>query len=171
MTKPFKASAWRDEEIWSHLRDDVAARAGTVNGRQDFVETWYGRLMKAARLSDKFQIWYYISVALTSLAAATVPALIAFTTTTDATTANVLRIVASVLGVLIAFATAVTGVVQVGNRWRVYRTYAYALEDAGWAYLAAPDGDKAYTTFATAVTKARQGFDRDYMHQVATLQP
>ena len=169
MTNPDSSPTRR--ERWSRLRAKLVALAGTADGRDEFVAWWYSDLVKAGRLSDRFKIWYYASVSFTSLAAATVPALIAFTTTGNATTANVVRIVAAVLGVLIAFATAVTGVVQVGNRWRVYRSYASALEYAGWAYLAGPDGDKAYTDFADAVTKARQAFDRDYMHQVATLQP
>lgn len=36
------------------------------------------------------------------------------------TTATVLRVLAAVFGVLVAAATSIPGVVQVGNRWRVY---------------------------------------------------
>jgi hypothetical protein len=158
---------WKDQKIWDELREKVAAKAGA--NRLELVNTWYSRMIDAYDKSSSFEIWYYVLVLVTSLLAAAVPALIAFTTTTDKTTANVLRIVAAAIGVVVAVATAVTGVVQLGNRWRVYRGYAFTLEEAGWTYLAAADNDKGYGVFAKAVADARRIFIRTYLSEIAAL--
>jgi hypothetical protein len=71
---------------------------------------------------------------------------------------------------VIAFVTAVAGVMQLGNRYRVYRNYSFALEDAGLRYLAAQDSDKAYAAFTQAVTRARQDLQTEYMRGVAVEQ-
>jgi hypothetical protein len=162
------ANPLEDTQLWPRVQAQVTSRAGDSPDRQDFVIDWYERLASARRLASRFKVWYYTSVSLTSLAAATIPALVAFTTAAG-TVSVVLRIIAAVLGVLVAFATAVTGVVQVGNRWRVYRAYAYSLEDAAWSLLAAPAGDTSWTAFAAAVTAARQVFERSYLSEVAVL--
>ena len=158
---------WKDQRIWDELREKVEAKAGA--DRQERVRTWYSRMIDAYGKSSKFEIWYYVLVLASSLLAAAVPALIAFTTTTDKTTANVLRIVAAAIGVVVAVATAVTGVVQLGNRWSVYREYGFALEEAAWTYLASADDQKAYDAFAQAVSHARRIFVHDYLSDIALL--
>ncbi len=139
---------WDDKKRWQQLRHNVRNKAiteqlsGTEQSRREvFVETWYWQMKNAGRLADKFKGWYYISVTLTAVGAATVPTLIAFTGSADAFTAKVLRIVAAVLGVLVTGATTLLGVVEVGNRWRLYRAFGQALEEAGWDYLAGKKED------------------------------
>jgi hypothetical protein len=59
-------------------------------------------------------------------------------------------------------------VVQVGARWRLYRTYSQNLEDAGWDYLASKKApDMAYDDFVAQVGKARRAYDREYLRNVA----
>jgi hypothetical protein len=68
----------------------------------------------------------------------------------------------------------VLGVVEFGNRWRLYRAYVLALEEAGWDYLASnkkdDKDDRAYNDFVAAVGKARRAFGRGYLDQIAVLQ-
>ena len=128
---------------------------------------------KVGELSDSFKNWYYVSVTLTAVATATVPTLIAFTGSTDAFTAKVLRIAAAALGVLVAGVITLLGVVEVGNRWRLYRVYAQTLEEAGRAYLADnkedDKDDRKYNKFVTDVEQAFKEFGRAYLRQVAVL--
>lgn len=178
-----------DSVIWEALWKDVCNKAGADSGkRQNFVASWYGLMVNSGQQSDSFKKWYYILVILTSFFASAVPALIGFTNSSDSGTARVLRIVAAILGVLVAVATSVIGIVQLGNRWRVYRTYSQALADAGWDYLASKKthkddlrhrrffGDKddkddpGYDRFVADVARARRAFDRDYLHEIAVLQ-
>jgi hypothetical protein len=165
---------WRNEERWQHLRDNVHTKAKTEQSpdKRDFVDTWYWLMRKASKHADAFKVWYYASTGLTTLLAATVPVLVAFTGSVNTSTANILRIVAAALGVLVAGATAVLGVVEVGNRWRLYRTYAQALEEAAWDYLTSDRGDDnhKYNKFVADVNQARRAFGRGYLNQVAILQ-
>jgi hypothetical protein len=163
---------WGDIEIWQHLRADIDVKAGTEHApeRKHFVKTWYDRLEKAGSLSDHFKNWYYASLFVTSVVAAAVPTLIAFTGSSGSTTSNVLRILAAVLGVLVAAATSLLGIVQVGNRWRVYRSYAQALEEAGWDYLAGSSDDAGYRQFVDDVARARRVYGREYLKEIAVLQ-
>jgi uncharacterized protein DUF4231 len=124
----------------------------------------------AEELSDHFKLHYYLWLSLTSLAAATVPVLIAFAGSSDVASASVMRGVAAGLGVFVAATTSVIGVVQLGNRWRVYRTYSQSLEEAGWDYLASRDAKAAFPNFVAAVTTARRSFERGYLSQIAILQ-
>jgi hypothetical protein len=165
-------AVWRDSEIKRRLRHTVAlkARARKNSEQWNFVSGWYGRMERAEELSDHFKLHYYLWLSLTSLAAATVPVLIAFAGSSDVASASVMRGVAAGLGVFVAATTSVIGVVQLGNRWRVYRTYSQSLEEAGWDYLASHDAKAAYPNFVAAVTTARRSFEREYLTQVAILQ-
>jgi hypothetical protein len=163
---------WNDEERWRRLRDDVYVRAKARDSpdRERVVDDWYSQMVTAGRHSDKFKVWYYTSVTLTTAAAATVPTLVAFTASADVYTARVLRIAAAALGVLVAGSTALLGVVEVGNRWRLYRVYAQSLEEAGRDYLAGKDDkDLLYGRFVTDVDQAFRVFGRGYLNQVAVL--
>ena len=167
---------WNDKQRWKVLRDDMHKKAETENSpeKRDYINIWYSQMVKAGKLSDKFKKWYYISVTLTAVAAAAVPTLIAFTGSSGAFTAKVLRIVAAVLGVLVAGATTLLGVVEVGNRWRLYRAYVQTLEEAARAYLAGTKADdkdgRKYNKFVTDVDQAFKVFGRGYLNQVAVLQ-
>jgi hypothetical protein len=161
-----------DIEIRRQLRDDVSAKAGVASSaqRRSFVSAWYSRMERADHLSDRFKMWYYVAYSLTSLAAASVPALITAAGSSDAQAAKVMRFFAAGLGVFVAFATAVLGVVQVGNRWRLYRTYSQSLEAAGWDYMDGDGGESEYRDFVRAVTKAHRTYCREYLTQVAVQQ-
>lgn len=159
-----------DREIWQHLRKDIDDKAQTQgsNQKKNFVKVWCSRMVKAGELSDSFKKWYYISVSLTPVVASAVPTLIGFTGSSSTGVALTLRIFAALLGILVATATSVIAVVRVGNRWRLYRTYAQDLEKAGWDYLASKKTD-AYEKFVTDVNKVYDRFDRDYLSEVAVL--
>lgn len=160
-----------DEDIWRDLRKniEVKAKAEQDKDRKDFIAAWHARMVRSNELSDGFKIAYYVTLSLTALIAAAVPTLVAATGSASGTTATVLRVLAAVFGVLVAAATSIIGVVQVGNRWRVYRTYSQSLEEAGWDYLAS-DKDDGYADFEKAVTNARRLYGREYLNEVAILQ-
>src|SRR5260370_38082926 len=94
----------RDPEIRRHLLDDVAtkARASEFPERENFVLAWDGRMKRADKLSDRFKIWYYVVPALTPLAAASIPALLAAAGASDAQAPQIMRFLAARLGVLVA---------------------------------------------------------------------
>lgn len=168
---PIARTAELNREIRARLYHDVLAKASLEDfpDRRNTVSAWYGRMMGASRSSDRFKRVYYWLYLVSALAAATVPALIAAAGSSDATSANVMRFFAAGLGVVVAIATSVLGVVQFGNRWRVYRAYGQALEDAGWAYIETLEADAqgAYRDFVTAISKARAAFQREYLAEVA----
>lgn len=159
-----------EDEIHRALYRRVAAKADitTSEDRANFVNAWYGRMTLRGHLGGRFKNAYFGLLALSSLAAASVPALIAAAGSSDTTTANVMRAMAAVLGVLVAVTTSVLGVVQVGARWRLYRTYSQKLEEAGWDYLSSKeDAGTAYDAFVKQVGDARREYDRDYLREVA----
>jgi hypothetical protein len=166
---------WGDEERLDHLCQNLHVKAKTKDSplRKDFIDSWYWQMRNAVRLSDDFKNWYYASVTATAAAAATVPTLIAFTGTTDAFISTILRIVAAVLGVFVAGTATLLGVVEVGNRWRLYRFFAQSLEEAGWDYLKDnredDKDDNAYHDFVAAIDNSRKWFGRAYLNQVAVL--
>jgi Protein of unknown function (DUF4231) len=180
MSEPTNDQVRSDFEIRSHLLDDVTvkARATHFPQRKNFVSAWYGRMQRANQLSGRFKVGYYLSLAVSSLAAASVPTLIGAAGSSDAQSANLMRILAAGLGVFVAVTTSVLGVVQVGNRWRVYRIYGQSLEEAGWDYLASDgdgsgssDGeDSGYRDFVKAVTNAHRTYCREYLNHVAVRQ-
>jgi hypothetical protein len=160
-----------DREIRHNLLKDVLNKTSAVDGsaQDNFVRAWYSRMQRADRLSDRFKLWYYVSLTLTSLAAASVPVLISAAGSSDVQTAILMRGLAAWLGVFVAVTTSVLGVVQVGSRWRVYRIYGQQLEDAGWDYLANSD-KSAYDHFVKVVNTAHRTYDSEYLSQVAALQ-
>lgn len=170
-----KLPPWDDKERWRLLKKSVDLKAKTENSpiKKNYVDSWHRQMENAGQASDRFKNWYYVSATLTAVATATVPTLIAFTGSTDAFTAKVLRIVAAALGVLVAGVITLLGVVEVGNRWRLYRGYVQMLEEAGRAYLADnkedDKDDRKYNKFVTDVDQAFKDFGRAYMKQVAVL--
>jgi hypothetical protein len=158
-------------EIRRTLRADIMAKADIPHypQRANFVSAWYSRMERANRLSNPFKVAYYVSLSLSSLAAASVPALIAAAGSSDAPAANVMRLLAASLGVFVAVTTSVLGVVQVGNRWRVYHAYGRSLEEAGQSYAYGADSS-GYPTFVRAVNNAFRTYDREYLNQVAVQQ-
>lgn len=161
-----------DDKIREQLANDVRSAAGAQDDPEctHVVQAWYRRLVRADQLSNRFKLAYYVSVAATSLAAAAVPALIAAAGSSDVNSARTMRFLAAGLGVVVAVTTAVIGVVQVGNRWRVYRTYALDLEEAAWRYLASGKAESDYRSFVDGVDKARRAYNRDYLQEIATWQ-
>jgi Protein of unknown function (DUF4231) len=148
----------------------VAAKAdiATDEDRATFVNAWYTRMTRRGQLGDRFKNGYFVLLALSSLAAASVPALIGAAGSSHTTAGNAMRAIAAVLGVLVAVTTSVLGVVQVGARWRLYRTYSQKLEEAGWAYLSSKKAaGAAYEDFVKQVDDARLAYDRDYLREVA----
>jgi hypothetical protein len=88
------------------------AELGTFPDRLNTVSAWHARMLGASRSSDRFKKVYYWLYLVSALAAASVPALIAAAGSSDAPTANVMRFFAAGLGVVVALATSVLGVVQ-----------------------------------------------------------
>jgi Protein of unknown function (DUF4231) len=167
-------SVLSESQLWRRLHDGVVAKAeiSAHPDRQVVIDNWYSLMVRKGRLSDRFKLSYYWAIALTSLIATAVPTLIAATGSVGAGAANVIRIVAAVLGVLVAVVTSVIGVVQVGNRWRVTRTLCQDLEEAGWDYLASrqKNADEAFHDFFAAVNRARRRYGLDYLSEVAVIQ-
>ncbi len=110
----------KTDEIRRGLYQRVAAKAGiaTSEDRATFVNAWYARMTRRGQLGDRFKNAYFVLLALSSLAAASVPALIGAAGSSHTTAGNVMRAIAAVLGVLVAITTSVLGVVQVGARRR-----------------------------------------------------
>lgn len=172
MTEHADDDVLNDTQIRGRLYRQVADKAQVTQSRErdDFVRAWYSRMIRREQLSDRFKYAYFILLTLNALAAASVPALIAAAGSSQSQAANAMRLIAAALGVLIAVTTSVLGVIQIGTRWRLYRTYSQELEEAGWDYV---NSDKAtgYGDFVKAVTTARRLYDREYLKDVANPAP
>jgi hypothetical protein len=173
MSKSDDPRVLKEKVIRRDLYLRVAAKADVAHSdvRTNFVKTWYSRMAKRGQLGDRYKFAYFFLIVINSLAAASVPALIAAAGSSDRSTANAMRLGAAGLGVFIAVTTSVLGVVRIGARWRLYRSYSQELEEAGWDYLSSKDGDSGYATFVAEVTKARREYDRDYLKEVADFGP
>ena len=149
---------------------------GSGESRRDFFHWYIHRLTKFERFSSKnLRIYRRLRVP-ALIAAAIVPAVIA------ADLGPRSRLVAVVLSVFVAAATALEEFLSAGRRWRHYRGVVEPLKAEGWMYVALAgryakyaNHEAAFADFAERVGTALVQETEDYithaLTQTATTQP
>jgi hypothetical protein len=140
--------------------------------RRDFLRWYVLRLRRFEDFSAR-NLTMYRRLRVPALIAATiVPAAIAWNTPNG-------RLVATVLSVFVAAATALEEFLSAGRRWRHYRAAVEPLKAEGWMYVALADEyatfsshEEAFPRFATRVGRALNQETEDYIsHTLAQRTP